>query len=148
VIALAVGALYGVRGFNLSKSHESLVNELRTVVPDLPTESEDLRSALSAAETKLSEDLGVLGSPAKITPLDALSEITRLIPTDNGITILSLKISGTRATLTGIAPELSTIENLQKALRANKNLFSKVTATPGAASGSRFNFNVEMVLAQ
>jgi hypothetical protein len=148
MVAVAVAGVYGVREYNLSRAAESLIVELQTVVTDFPTQAEDIRAALVTAETKLSQELGVLGSPAKITPLDALIEIIRLIPESTGIQILSIKVSGTRAQLSGIAPQLSAIEDLERTLRSSKSLFSKTSATPGTASGSRFPFNIELILAQ
>jgi hypothetical protein len=148
MIAVSIAGVYGVREYNLSRSKERVIAELQTVVPDFPAETEDIRAALVAAESKLSQDLGVLGSPAKITPLDALVEIIRLVPESTGIQILSIKVSGTRAQVSGIAPQLSAIEDLERTLRASKGLFSKTTATPGTASGSRFPFNLELILAQ
>jgi|GEM_PF-1486957 len=148
VVALAIAGVYGVREYNLSRAHQSLIAELKTVVPDLPAEATDIRGALAAAETKLSQELGVLGSPAKITPLDALLETIRLVPESSGIQINSIKVSGTRTQVSGIAPQLSIIEDLERTLRSNKSLFSKTTLTTGTASGSRFPFNIELILAQ
>jgi hypothetical protein len=148
MVAVAVAGVYGVRQYNLSRERESLISELQTVVTDFPTETDDIRAALIAAENKISQDLGVLGSPAKITPLDALVEVIRLVPDSTGVQILSIKVSGTRAQLSGIAPQLSAIEDLERTLRSSKSLFSKVTATPGTANSSRFPFTIEMILAQ
>jgi hypothetical protein len=100
------------------------------------------------AEAKLSEDLGVLGSPAKITPLDVLVEITQRIPQSAGILVTSLKISGARAILSGVAPDLSAIEKVEKDLKFNNPDFAKVTANPGSASGSKFNFTVEIIFSK
>ncbi len=141
-------AIYALREFNLSKMRSSVIEQLQTVIPSLNSDSEDILRDLRSAETALSEELGVLGSPAKSSPLDALVEISRLIPPSAGVTVTSLKVSGTRAQLTGIAPALSDVSSVEKALRANTSLFSKVTATPGSANGSKFNFSVELLLAQ
>ncbi len=148
MMAVAVAGVYGVREYNLSRAKNNLISELQTIVTDFPAETEDIRGALIAAESKISQDLGVLGSPAKITPLDALIEVIRLVPEASGVQVQSIKVSGTRAQLSGIAPQLSAIEDLERTLRSSKSLFSKVTAAPGTASGSRFPFTVEMILAQ
>ncbi len=148
MVAVAVAGVYGVRQYNLSRAKDSLISELQSIVTDFPADTDDIRAALIAAESKISQELGVLGSPAKITPLDALIEVIRLVPDSTGIQISSIKVSGTRAQLSGIAPQLSAIEDLERTLRSSKSLFSKVTATPGTASGSRFPFTIEMILAQ
>jgi hypothetical protein len=101
-----------------------------------------------SAEGKLTEELGVLASPAKVSPLDALLEILKLLPQNDTVTINSIKISGTKAQITGTAPQLSAIETVGKALKANNGVFSKVTATPGSSTQGKFNFTVELILSQ
>jgi hypothetical protein len=100
------------------------------------------------SEGKLTEELGVLASPAKVSPLDALLEILRLLPDSEGLAITNIKITSTTAKITGTAPALSAIENAGKALRANRGVFSKITSVPGSSNASRFNFTVDLVLAQ
>jgi hypothetical protein len=146
-ILVCVGGVYLAREYTTSNSRGALIEQIRAVIPDFDPGDGDIRAALIKAETKLSDDLGVLGPIAKITPVDALLEIMRLIPTDN-ITITSIKVSGSRATITGTAPKLGAVESVGDALRANKELFSKVTATPGTSVGSRFNFTVEVIFGQ
>ena len=90
----------------------------------------------------------MLASPAKVSPLDALLEILKLLPSGETITINSIKISGTKAQLTGTAPQLSAIEAVGKALKANSGVFSKITANPGSSTQGKFNFTVELILAQ
>ena len=100
------------------------------------------------SEAKLTEELGVLGSQAKVSPLDALLEILRLLPAGDGLAITNIKITSTTAKITGTAPQLASIENVGKALRANKGVFSKVTHITGSSNAARFNFTVDLVLAQ
>lgn len=146
-ILVCVGGVYLAREYTTSHSRGALTEQIRAVIPDFDPGDGDIRAALIKAETKLSDDLGVLGPIAKITPVDALLEIMRLIPTDN-IAITSIKVGGSRATITGTAPKLGSVESVGDALRANKELFSKVTATPGTSVGSRFNFTVEVIFGQ
>jgi hypothetical protein len=146
-ILVCVAGVYLAREYTAAHSRNALIEQIRAVIPDFNPGDGDIRAALIRAETKLSDDLGVLGPIAKVTPVDALLEVMRLIPTDN-ISISSIKVSGSRATITGTAPKLGSVESVGDALRANKELFSKVTATPGTSVGSRFNFTVEVIFGQ
>lgn len=147
-IALALALIYAIRAYNLSSIESELTEQIRAVISNFQPQSSDIRGELMKAETRLSEELGVLASPAKVSPLDALVEIMRLLPTSDGITITNIKITSTTAKITGTAPQLSAIENVGKALRANKGVFSKVTPVPGSSNASRFNFTVDLVLTQ
>jgi hypothetical protein len=149
VISLAAIAVsFGVRKYQISRMEKFLLSQVRQVVPDFNPADGDALKALAQAETKLADELGVLGSPAKITPLDVLIEVHKRLPEIPGLTITSLKISGTRTTIGGYAPDLSAIERVEKDLKANQTAFAKVTANPGTSAGSRYNFTVEIVLSK
>ena len=148
--AIAVGVIctYLVRAYTISAIESSLTKQIATVIPGFTAPPSEIRPTLMRAEAKLTEELGVLASPAKVSPLDALLEILKLLPQTETITINSIKISGTKAQLTGTAPQLSAIETVGKALKANNGVFSKVTATPGSSAQGKFNFTVELILTQ
>jgi hypothetical protein len=146
-LLVCVGGVYLAREYTMSHSRDVLIEQIRAVITDFNPGDVDIRAALIKAESKLSEDLGVLGPIAKVTPIDALLEIMKLLPSDN-IAITSILVRVNRATITGTAPKLGSVEQVGDALRANKELFSKVTATPGTSVGSRFNFTVEVVFSQ
>lgn len=147
-VAIAALSVYIMRAYTISSIQRSLKKQISAVIPSFEADSSEIRSALMKAETKLTDELGVLASPARVSPLDALLEILRLLPSNGDITITAIKISGTRAQITGTAPQLSAIEGLGKALKANNGVFSKVTATPGSSAMSKFNFSVELILSQ
>lgn len=144
---VCVVGVYFAREYAAAHARNALIDQIRAVIPEFNPGEGDIRAALIKAEAKLSDDLGVLGPIAKVTPLDALLEIIRLLPTDN-ITISSIKVTSSRASIAGTAPKLSSVETVGDALRANKGVFSKVVANPGTSVGSRFNFTVEVVFGQ
>lgn len=148
--AIIIGILltYLVRAYTISAIQSSLTEQIATVIPGFTAPPSDIRSELLKAEGKLTEELGVLASPAKVSPLDALLEILKLLPASESVTINSIKISGAKAQIAGTAPQLSSIEVVGKALKANSGVFSKVTATPGSSVQGKFNFTVELILAQ
>jgi hypothetical protein len=147
-VAVTLVIVYAIRAYNLASIKSSLTEQIRAVIPGFAPDSSDIRAALMKSEGKLTEELGVLASPAKVSPLDALLEILRLLPDSEGLAITNIKITSTTAKITGTAPALSAIENAGKALRANRGVFSKITSVPGSSNASRFNFTVDLVLAQ
>ena len=147
-IIIAVFSTYLVRAYTISAIQSSLTQQIATVIPGFTAPPSEIRSELLKAEAKLTEELGVLASPAKVSPLDALLEILKLLPQSENITITAIKISGTKAQVMGTAPQLSAIEAVGKALKANNGVFSKVTATPGSSAQGKFNFTVELILSQ
>ena len=147
-VVIAVLCTYLVRAYTIGAIQRSLTKQIASVIPGFTAPRSEIRSALMEAESSLTKELGVLASPAKVSPLDALLEILKLLPQNDTVTINSIKISGTKAQIMGTAPQLSAIETVGKALKANSGVFSKVTATPGTSAQGKFNFTVELILAQ
>jgi hypothetical protein len=147
-VFIAVLSTYLVRAYTIRAIQSSLTEQIATVIPGFTAPPSEIRSSLIKAESKLTEELGVLASPAKVSALDALLEILKLLPQNETVTITAIKISGTKATVMGTAPQLSAIEIVGKALKTNAGVFSKVTATPGSSAQGKFNFTVELILSQ
>ncbi len=144
-IVVALIGYYAMIEYKLSAMKSTLTEQMRSVIPDFNSPDGDFLKTLGAAETKLSDDLGVLSSPSTITPVDVLVELSERIPSTPGVVVTGLKIYPTKATLTGVAPDLSAIEKIEKELKKNKTDFATVKANPGNASGSRYNFSVEII---
>jgi len=149
VIAFIVGlvGLYGIREFTISQTRSALVEQIRLVIPQFDSSDGDILMALSAAEKKLADDLGVFVPTAKVSVLDALLEILKLFPDESGVTVTSLKVNDTKATISGTAASISASESIAKALKSNKDVFSKVEQPRTTPSGSKFNFTIEATLA-
>jgi hypothetical protein len=146
-LAVGVFGMYAVREFTISQTERALVEQIRAIIPQFENTDGDIGKSLFSAQQKLSNELGVLGSPAKVSVLDALLEILKLIPADSGVTITSIKVTGTKATIQGSAPSISACESVAKALKTGKDVFSEVNPPRTSPSGSKFNFTVEAPLA-
>ncbi len=144
---VAVAGVYGIREFTIAQSRSALEEQIRTVIPNFESTDEDVFTSLASAQKKLSDELGVLGSPAKVSVLEALLEIFKLFPSDGATTVNSIKISDTKATITGTASSISSSESIAKALKMSKDVFSKVEQPRTSPSGSKFNFTIEATLA-
>ena len=149
-VMVSLLVLYFAREYRLSKMDAALKSEIRLIIPDFPMTDENILTSLRNSETALSDQLGALGSPSKITPLDALVEISRDLPvTISGLSTQVLKVTNSRITLEGIAPDLSAIDKVEKALRSNRRAYSKVSVNTGSSTGSHgYRFTVDIVLNQ
>ncbi len=144
---VAVGGLYGIREFTISQTKSALEEQIRGVIPNFEAQGTDVLAGLLDAQKKLSDELGVLGSPAKVSVLEALLDIMKLLPEDGSITVNSIKVTDTKATISGTASSISASESIAKTLKMSKDVFSKVEQPRTSPSGSKFNFTIEATLA-
>ena len=146
-LLIGIASIYGIRAYTITRTKNALLEQIKMVLPNFESSDEDLRMALATAEKKLSDELGVLSSPAKVSPLDALLEIMKLFPEGAGVILTSIKVNGTRVTITGNVPSISASESVSKALKVSKDFFSRVEPPRTSPSGTKFNFTIEATLA-
>jgi hypothetical protein len=147
-LIIGLAGVYGVRAYTINRIQGTLSRQIATVIPSFAAPASEIRASLMQAEAKITEELGVLASPAKVTPVDALLEVLRLLPENSPVSIQSIKVSGTKAQITGIAPELSLTEKLEKTFRANGTVFSKVSLTSSSLGAGKFSFTIDLILSQ
>jgi hypothetical protein len=147
-VALGVTGIYAEREYRISSTRAGLIRQIKTVVPDFDTNAPNVLDTLAESARKLSEDLGVLGSPAKVSPLNALLDIIERVPVDLGATITTIKVTNRSADLRGNAPDLSAIERIQRELKNSKAVFSDIKVKSTSPSGQRYNFELELFLRQ
>ncbi len=146
-ILVALAGIYAIREFTIAQTRSALEEQVQLVIPQFSSGEGDVLSALIGAQKKLSDELGVLIPTAKVSVLDALLEILKLFPDELGVTVNSIKINDTKAVISGTASSISASESVAKALKSNKEVFSKVDQPRTSPSGSKFNFTVEATLA-
>jgi hypothetical protein len=151
LLVVACGVLFAARRYEIGQREAHLVGEIRRVVPDFTVPADgDIIGAIRRQETVLSQQLGALGSPSQASPFDALGAISRDLPTDiPGLQVNMLKIGNSRVDIEGVAPDLSAIAKIEKALKDKRGMYKKVSAKAGSASGSRgYRFSVEISLGE
>lgn len=146
-VVVGVAGMYGIRQFTIAQTEGALIGQIQAIIPQFQNSGGDVRESLLAAQKKLSDELGVLGSPAKVSVLDALLTILDLVPEDADVVITAIKVNGTKATISGNAPSISACEAVAKALKSGKETFSRVDQPRTTPSGSKFNFTIEAILA-
>jgi hypothetical protein len=145
-VILAAGIVYGARSYLISSYEQELISRIKKVIPSFPEQPERVRENLMDAVNKVSEELGALGSRAKVTQPEAFIEVVKSIPTNGDIAVTSIRVSGVRIQISGNAAELSPIERFMKVLDGQKDIFSKVEYTT-TRTGNRFNLSVTITLA-
>ncbi len=146
-VIVGVAGMYGIRKFTIARTESALIEQIQAIIPQFQNSDGDVRASLLGAQKKLSDELGVLGSPAKVSVLDALLAILELVPDDAGVVVTAIKVNGTKATISGNAPSISACEAVAKSLKSGKETFSRVDQPRTTPSGSKFNFTIEAILA-
>lgn len=146
-IGISLAIIYASREFALASAQNTLLEQIKKVIPAFNSDPSTIRENLMKAENKLADELGAFGSRANISPSDAFLDIIKTLPDSSEIAVSSLKVSGIRAQIAGSASDLAATERFQKALAARKDIFSKVEGK-STRSGARFNFTIDIILAQ
>ncbi len=143
---LALAVVYGARSYLINSYERELISRIKKVVPSFPDQPERVRENLMEAVNKVSDELGALGSRAKVTQPEAFIEVVKSIPTNGDIAVTSIRVSGVRIQIAGNAAELSPVEKFMKVLDGRKEIFSKVEYST-TRTGNRFNLSVTITLA-
>jgi len=146
-VLAALAIIYVAREYTILSAQKTLAAQIRRVIPTFSASGSTIRDALLKEEDALAKELGAFGSRAKSSPSDVFLDIIRVLPDSSEIAITSIKVSGIRAQLSGSAGDLAAIERFQKVVSAKKEVFAKID-TKSSRAGSRFNFNMDVVLAQ
>jgi len=142
-ILLGLGVVYGVRQYDINQIESQLLTEVRRVIPDFDPAGGEIIDTLRKSEIKLSEELGVLGSPSKVAPLETFSTVIASVPSDIGVTIQTIKISDKFARVSGSAPDYSAIDKLEAAMKKNFSTIKKTTGN-SSTSGTKFDFEIPL----
>ncbi len=145
-VLVALAVVFGARSYLIRSYEQELISRIKRVIPSFPDQPERARENLMDAVNKVSEELGALGSRAKVTQPEAFIEVVKSIPTNGDIAVTSIRVSGVRIQISGNAAELSPIERFMKVLDGRKDIFSKVEYTT-TRTGNRFNLSVTITLA-
>jgi hypothetical protein len=151
LLVLTCGVLFAARRYEVGQREAHLIGEIRRVIPDFtPPPDGDIIGAIRRQEILLSDQLGALGSPSRASPFDALGAISRDLPSDiPGLQVNMLKIGNSRVDIEGVAPDLSAIAKIEKALKDKGGMYKKVAAKAGSASSTKgYRFSLEISLGE
>lgn len=142
------GMYYG-RKMHLETVRATTVSQIRGIIPSIDPNTDKPSDFIRAEISAIQRQLRDLGSPFKVSPLDALVEISKDFQKRSGSTITRVDIVGDKVTLEGTAPNYSSIENIEKALKKKKRTYCDVknevnSSGPGNTGVLRFSFKVEL----
>ncbi len=154
-LVIGLCGTYYARKAHLESVRAATVNQIRDVIPSIDPNTEKPSDFVRAEISSIQRQLRDLGSPFKVSPLDALVEISKDLQKRGGSTITRIDIVGDRITLEGTAPNYSSIENIEKTLKNEKSSKKKKrtycdvknevnSSGPGNTGTLRFSFRVEL----
>ncbi len=123
----------------------ALREQITSVIPDIVFLSGREDVTVDSYNLKIENDLKNLGSFSRISPLDALAEISNDLPMSSGIVgINRIFIRDSKATIEGRLGSYSARDKLEKAFKKRRTMYCKVdeidTTAPNAGTGGSIGF--------
>lgn len=150
-LALALLAVFYFREFQLQSLNSSLSEALQSA--GLLTANDTLVLSdgrydrlVENRAFELDQQLKDLVSPFSLSPLEAFIEVSKDLPTDKGIIVKSFNVRGTKLTLSGYAPEYSSIDEFEKVLKNKKSIYCRYKKTTSSGVNNRKEFNFDITL--
>lgn len=149
IIALLI--VYLGRSYRIESLRSLVQQEIRQAVPDLVSSKGNEVQALQIEMRRLSDELNEMGSPTKLSPVDALVELSRDFRSVSAVSLKRLRIQGTRVHLSGNAPDYSAVEQLERVFKRRRDVYCRVrkdTAAFSAGQGDKRPFTLEVILCE
>ncbi|RMG43387.1 MAG: hypothetical protein D6719_03840 [Candidatus Dadabacteria bacterium] len=148
---LFLAAKYYANNYYINSMRTALRKEVQAVLPNMEIPSGKELQILQQEYNQLERQLKELGSLAKFSPLDSLLAISRDFKATGDTYVTRLQIESSKIILQGEAPNYQAVEQLERRLRRNKDIYCRVTKTSsGYAIGRRDKrgFKFEITLCQ
>lgn len=144
---------YFARSYHIGRLEKSLGHVVQeTLGPTANVPDEDQIGFLAEKRQELLDHLESLGSPARLTPSDALvhlsKEFAKAKKRAASLSLGDVTITSEKITLTGRAGSLSDIETLVATLRQKRKVFCRVEPPRTGGSGTTRTFTVEVGLCE
>lgn len=145
-----LGGRYMLRQFQIGALEEAVNERILKVIPSASVEPGREVEWLLKENFELQNDLKDLGSPSKFSALDLLAQVTQHFPTVNGVNVREVLIQGNVIKVSGTAPDYSSQEQIEKALKSSPNKW-KVSSkdAPGGIGGGLnakpFSFEIRLL---
>ncbi|MBX7137275.1 MAG: hypothetical protein K1X83_04755 [Oligoflexia bacterium] len=117
---VAFGAIYYSRALYLSQLRSTMVDEIHKAVPGLELPAGREIGGLIDEINKIDAQLSSLGSPARLTPLHALSELSRYLPSSAGISVRRIGFRANKVTFEGEVTEYAAMDRLERVFERSK----------------------------
>jgi hypothetical protein len=144
---LSLLVIYATRQFYISNIADSLISQIRTVIPNFTAvDKSAIAQELMKRRQLLTDELASFGTYSTALPSTYLTKILEALPSSGTIELTSLVIKSAVIRIDGTAPALSTIEEFTQKLGAHIDLFRKLDYKPQKSSRGGFSFSIDIQL--
>lgn len=156
VIILAIFSLtvsYLATSHAVNSRRAALHQQIKSVIPDISLGTSGEVESVSKFNSQIELDLKNLGSFSRISPLDALAEISNDLPMSAGIVAVNrIFIRESKVTIEGRLGSYSARDKLEKAFKKRRTMYCKVeeidTTAPNAGTGGSIGFVMNAILCE
>ena len=141
-----IGGTYFLREHRIRSLQQELRTRLTEAIPGFEAEPGKEDVALDNMSFALGQQLKDMVSPAGLSPLEVLIEISRDIPPDKGIIVRSITIKGPKVTLVGSAPDYTALDALERAFKSRRKVYDRVKPSTSSGVNRRLEFNFDITL--
>ena len=147
VLVIGLVFIYFLNIQKMNSMRSAMREQIQRIIGDETVPDKDAIFFLRGKIKSLNEQVKDLGTPAKLSPLAALLEISKDMPKAGDIKVKRLSIEGTKMRIEGTTPDYSGAEQLEGKLKKNRKMYCNVKLKPpgaGAGGTKTFNFEIEL----
>jgi len=155
---LSLGVAYYSREAQIRQMNNAMRERVLSIMPNVPLNAgREVAEVVLDQNKALSDDLGQLASPSRLTPLDSFFEISRDLAGVSNISVDSLTLTGSAITLKGVAAGeksgYAAQGDLEKVLKKNKRTYCRVGLDSNSSKDPRsgagvLNFTFDLKLCE
>lgn len=139
--------------YQIGVKRTALHEQIKRVIPDIVLSGSREDYAVESYNLKIESDLKNLGSFSRISPLDALAEISNDLPMSAGIVAINrIFIRESKVTIEGRLGSYSARDKLEKAFKKRRTMYCKVdeidTTAPNSGTGGTIGFVMNATLCE
>lgn len=149
-IIASLAFIYYGRKSHLDSINATILETVGRLIPSVGSHPGNPADFVRGEIQTIEKQLGALGSPFKMSPLDAVLEISRdFKKRDRGnATIKRVSVVGKKVTIEGVAPSYSSLDIIERVFNKKRTYCdTKKTVTPANTAGTttlNFSFTVEL----
>jgi hypothetical protein len=153
LLAFSFAVSYLTTAYQIGVKRAALHEQIKSVIPDIVLSGSREDYTVESNNLKIESDLKNLGSFSRISPLDALAEISNDLPMSAGIVAINrIFIRESKVTVEGRLGSYSARDKLEKAFKKRRTMYCKVdeidTTAPNAGTGGTIGFVMNATLCE
>lgn len=146
LVIISFGGIYYLRADKTSKMRQIMADQIAREIPDAKLQPGEETGFVVSRINSLEGQLKELGSLSKLSPLDALLEVSKDIPVTPDLSIFNISIRESRVTVKGTVNSYPTIDKIVKALKDKNSTYCNVDLKPVPSYGATKDFDLILQL--